>query len=234
MNQGKALYELQEIDLRLMQCARRLQEIAAQLADNEAVQAAQSAVNSAETTLKPLQTKLRDFELQAQTTRTKRDTTEKRLYSGSVTNPKELQDMQSEIESLKKWSVELDDRMLEVMVDVEEAQAVLGDAQNILEQVMTTVAAENKDLLYEKQSLESEVRQLQQKRIAAVDAVKAANLQLYDNLRPQKANQPIARLERDDTCSACGIRQMGVFAKEVRQSDELHYCKNCKRILVTV
>jgi predicted nucleic acid-binding Zn-ribbon protein len=124
--------------------------------------------------------------------------------------------------------------MLEVMVDVEDAQSVLDAATNTLEQVNAEVASENKDLLFEKAKLESEVSQLQKKRSTAVNAVNETNLKLYDTLRPQKANQPIAKLERDDTCSACGIRQMGIFAKEVRQSEEIHYCKNCKRVLVVL
>ena len=122
MNQGKALYELQQIDLTLIQHNKRLQAIAAQLADNAAVQTAQAAIDDAEAALKPLRTKLRDIELQVQSTRTKRETTEKRLYSGSVTNPKELNDMQNEIASLKKWLSELEDRTLEAMVEVEDAE----------------------------------------------------------------------------------------------------------------
>lgn len=232
MNQGKALYELQEIDLGLIQCDKRLEAIEAQLADNETVQAAQAIVNEAEAELKPLQTKLRDLELQVQTTRSKRETTETRLYSGSVTNPKELQDMQNEIESLKKWHSELEDRMLEVMLGVEDAESVLEDAQNTLAQVTETAATENQDLLSEKQLLKSKVSSLQKKRISAIKAVDEANLTLYDTMRPQKANQPIAKLNPDDTCSACGIRQMGTITKEIRRSAELIYCKNCKRLLV--
>jgi uncharacterized protein len=234
MNQGKALYELQQIDLTLLQHNKRLQAIAAQLADNAAVQAAQAEVNSAESTLKPLRTKLRDIELQVQSTRSKRESTEKRLYSGSVTNPKELSDMQNEIESLKKWLAELEDRTLEAMVEVEDAEAVLTDAQSILDKVLNNVAAENKDLLSEKQRLESEVSKFQQKRIGAADDVTETNLKLYESLRPQKANQPVAHLTPDDTCSMCGIRQMGVVTKEIRRGEEIIYCKNCKRILVAV
>jgi uncharacterized protein len=234
MNQGKALYELQQIDLTLIQHNKRLQAIAAQLADNAAVQSAQAAVNNAEATLKPLRTKLRDIELQVQSTRTKRESTEKRLYSGSVTNPKELNDMQNEIASLKKWLSELEDRTLEAMVEVEDAETVLAESQAVLEKVMNNVAAENKDLLYEKQRLESEVNKSQQRRMDAANNVDEANLKLYEALRPQKANHPIAHLNPDDTCSMCGIRQMGIVTKEIRRGEEIIYCRNCKRILVAL
>lgn len=234
MNQGKALYELQQIDLTLIQHQKRLQAIATQLADNAAVQAAQATVHQAEATLKPLRTRLRDIELQVQSTRSKRESTEKRLYSGSVTNPKELSDMQNEIESLKKWLSELEDRNLEAMVEVEDAETVLSDAQSTLAQVMNDAAVENRDLLSEKQRLESEMSKFQQKRVDAVKVIDAPHVQLYESLRPQKANQPVAHLTADDTCSVCGIRQMGVVTKEIRRGEDIIYCKNCKRILVAV
>ena len=231
MNQAKALYDLQEIDLAIQQREKRLQAIADQLANDEAVQAAQQQVTSAEVTLQPLRTRMRDLELQLQTTREKRDTTEKRLYSGTVSNPKELQDMQQEIESLKKWDAELEDRMLEVMVQVDDAESILEESQTTLETVLQEAAAENQDLLAEKQTLEADIVDFRTKRETAVTKVDAVNLKLYDEMRPQKGNQPIARMSEDATCSACGIRQMGVAAKDVRRSDELVTCKNCKRIL---
>jgi predicted nucleic acid-binding Zn-ribbon protein len=234
MNQGKALYELQEIDLKLLHHAKRLQTIADQLADNETVQAAQKDVSEAEANLQPLQTKMRDIEMQIQSTHNKRDTTEKRLYGGFVTNPKELQDMQQEIESLKRWETELEDRLLEVMLDVEEAEDILNNARQALESVLQTTASENQDLLAEKQTLESEVQDLQTQHAAATEQVEAQNLQFYQEMRPQKGNQPIATLTADDACSACGIRQMGVSTKEIRRGTELMRCKNCKRIRVAL
>jgi predicted nucleic acid-binding Zn-ribbon protein len=151
-----------------------------------------------------------------------------------VTNPKELQDMQQEIESLKRWETELEDPLLEVMLDVEEAEDILNNARQALESVLHTTASENQDLLAEKQTLESEVQDLQTQHAAATEQVEAQNLQFYQEMRPQKGNQPIATLTADDACSACGIRQMGVSTKEIRRGTELMRCKNCKRILVAL
>lgn len=234
MNQGKALYELQEIDLALLRNHKRLQAIADQLADNAAVQSAQAQVAATESHLHPLRTKMRDLDLQIQSARAKREATDKRLYSGTVSNPKELQDMQHEIEALKKWDSELEERLLEAMVEVEDGEAALLTAHTALETVLQEAAAENTELLEEKQALESEIPVLQVRREQAVRLITAANLQLYEDMRPQKANQPIARLSKDDTCSICGIGQLGTVAKDIRRGEELIKCKNCKRILVAI
>jgi predicted nucleic acid-binding Zn-ribbon protein len=234
MDQSQALYKLQEIDLAIQQHEKRLDEIHEQLADNAAVQAAQAQVKAAEDTLKPLQANMKDIDLQIKSTQQKRERTEQRMYSGNVKNPKELQDMQQEITSLKKWTRELEDRLLEAMVAVEEAEAVLDTAQSNLRDVTDSAAAENDDLLNEKQQLEDELDDLNAKRPQAVERIDAENLGLYNKLRPKKGNRPLARLKADATCAACGVRQNAVIAKQVQQGADLVRCSNCGRILVAL
>ncbi len=234
MDQSQALYKLQKIDLAIQQHQKRLTEIHDELADNAAVQAAQAQVKQAEDTLKPLQANMKDVDLQIKSTQQKRQRTEQRLYSGNVKNPKELQDMQQEIASLKKWTRELEDRMLEAMVAVEEAEAVLEDAQSNLREVTDAAAAENDDLLTEKQQLEDELDDLNAQRPQTVERIDADKLSLYKKMRPEKGNRPLARIKEDDTCAACGVRQNAVVAKQVRQSADLIRCGNCGRILVAI
>src|SRR5690349_11413307 len=101
MTQADALYHLQEIDLQITQAQKRLTEIATALADNQVLNDAQNQVQAAQTTLTPLQTKARNLELDIQSNTEKIRVTDEHLYSGRVRNPKELQDMQQEIQSLK-------------------------------------------------------------------------------------------------------------------------------------
>lgn len=234
MTQGEALYKLQETDLQLLKNQKRLQEIAAQLADNEAVQAAQKDVDEATATLRPLKTTLHDLELQMQSAKTKQKNTEDRLYSGVVNNPRELQDMQAEIESLKSWQSELDNRILEAMVAVEDAQSELDDSQAHLDTVMKETESENADLLHERAQCHSRIERLQHEREQIIKQVTAANLQRYETMRPKKANRPISKLDGGANCSVCGVEQNAVYAKKLRQSEELLPCANCGRILVNV
>jgi uncharacterized protein len=231
--QAEALYHLQQIDLALLDSHKRLQAIAAKLADSKTVQAAKAKTETAQKQLKPLQTQLRDLELLLQSTRSKRDTTEKRLYSGTVKNPKELQDMQHEIEALKRRDAELEDDILTAMVSVDESQTVLTEAETGLAQVTAAWESEHQELLNEKQTLEAEVNRLEQQRVSAAAAVSSENLTLYNTLKPQKANRAVSKLV-GDSCSVCGIEQRAVLAQEVRRNQALVKCGNCGRILVAV
>jgi hypothetical protein len=231
MTQVETLYELQQIDLQIIANGRRLKEITAAMADSEAVKKAEAAVKRAQDQLTPLRTKVRDLELEIQSTNQKHRATEERLYSGSVKNPKELQDMQHEIEALKKRQAELEDRLLETMVQVEDAETVLTQHEDALNAVRAEWEVQHSDLLTEQAELDSQNATLTEQRRDIAALIRPENMKLYNSLRPQKANQPISVL-RGDSCSMCGIEQTRTLADDVRRGQTVIYCINCGRILV--
>lgn len=231
MSQAEALYRLQEIELGILAAQKRLQEISAALQDNAALIQAQHRVDSAQKTLKPLQIKMRDLELEIQSNLSKTKTTEDSLYSGKVKNPKELQEMQQEIAALKQWHATLENRLLETMVEVEEAESQLQTAQDQLHTTTQTSQNQYQHLLDEKADLEQKVAALHIQRKDAQAHVQPDNLKRYAGMRARKNNQPVAVL-RDISCSVCGIEQTSARAQEVRRGGDLVTCVNCERILV--
>lgn len=234
MQASRALYELQKFDLGILRHRKRLDAIQAELTDNVAVQDAEQALAQAEQVLKPLQVQNRDLELQLQSTQSKLKNTEERLYSGAVKNPKELQEMQAEIDALKRWSSELENRSLEALLEVESAQAQVQACHTNLAAILADSASETADLLNEKRQLEAEILDFQAKRDTLAPTIAAEALALYEDLRPQKAHQAVALLTKDENCAICGIQQRGTVAKEIRRGDTIIQCLNCKRILVYI
>ena len=231
--QAEALYRLQGLDLQLIQHRKRLQEIAAALQDRAVIEAAQTEVDSAQQTLAPLNTQLRDLELEIQSNTQKTQNSEDRLYSGAVKNPKELQDIQNEVASLKRRKGVLEDRLLEIMIEIEEVDAHLGACESELQQVTAEWEQLHSDLLEEKVTLDSEVEILQQQRASAIEDVTPENRQFYDTMRKQKGNQPVATIQ-GNACSICGIGLTTAIIQEVRHSQTLVQCQSCERILVAV
>ena len=229
--QGQALYRLQELDQSIARAHKRLAQIREQLNQHSALQTAQKQVDEAQNQLKPLKTRLRDLELQLQTTRQKQSATEERLYSGAVRNPKELQDMQNEIAALKKRTSELEDQELEQMVLVDEAQSALDQHTQALERVTQEVLQQNAALIKEQETLEQEIAIQERKRPTLETHITPEHLKLYQTLKPQKAHMPIALLKQN-SCGVCGIEQTSVVVKAVKESSNLTYCTNCRRILV--
>lgn len=229
---AKVLYELQEIDLKMLGHQQRLEAIARALEDNDTVQTAQVKVTEIRETLKPLEAQMKDLELQIQSTRQKREQTETRLYSGAVNNPKELADMQHSIAALGKWQEDLEDKVLELMLEVESTQEELNQAQEILQNVQKKAESANLDLLSEKDKLQSELEQLNDERQETAQALSEEHLQLYETMKPKKANRPISALSDEEFCTVCGVQQRGMIAQAVRKDAALICCENCERILV--
>lgn len=231
MSHAEELYQLQEIELNLLKSRKRLTEIKTQLEADEVVQQARARLEHAQKTLSPLQTKARNLDLEIQSNQEKARQTEQSLYSGNVKNPKELQDMQQEIQSLKKRHGELETQLLETMFAVEEAEAQVAEAEAELGAVIQSWEAAHQTLLAEKSKVEVQVQHLNQSRQSALSSVDQESLRTYEAMKPRKHNQPVARME-GNTCSICGVAQNMAVEREVRIGQKLAYCTNCGRILV--
>ncbi len=233
MAQAEALFNLQKIDLEIIRDRKRLKEIASALEDDEVIFQAQKQVDNAQEQLKPLRTEMKSLELEIQSNTDKSKQSEQRLYSGNVKNPKELQDLQNEIAALKNRNEVLEDRLLEQMMIVEEAESTLEERTGTLETVTSEWEQEHQDLLTEKSNLEAAVERLLEQRTTALKNVHDDNLKLYDKMRKQKANKPISVLS-GRTCSVCGVEQTMSIEQEVKRGIELINCNNCERILAYI
>lgn len=231
MIQTSELYRLQEIDLSVQQKHKRLDEIAAQLADNKALAEAQRRVTENQHVLTPLQTHVRKLEQEIQGNSAKIRDTDETLYSGRVKNPKELQDMQHEIQSLKKRNQELEDTLLETMLQVDTADAALRESQQELATLQAQFEIANQSLIDEQKRLKSEGSALLKSREHLLPTIDAEVLKIYNSLRPRKNNHAVATLN-NQSCSVCRVQQNMNVIQAVRKGDALTYCSSCGRILI--
>ncbi len=233
MNQPEALYRLQEIDLEALRAQRRLKEIATILGNDEAIRAAQLEVTAAQNELNPLKMRLRQYEHDLQSNEDKARTTEQQLYSGAVKNTKEMQDMQQEIEALKRWRAELETMLLETMMAAEEAEAQLKNVETRFAETTASRGDEHRLLLDEQTQLRAHLERLKARRSQALTEVSEENLKIYNTMKTRKNHQPIAIMS-GNTCSICGVAQTMAIEREVRQGVKLVTCSNCERILVNL
>ena len=167
--------------------------------------------------------------------RTRRTRDQERVDQGQITNPKDLQRMLSELESLQRRITTLEDQELEVMEQVESAQKELD---SLTAQV---VAADERLALLsgsrnEKTGvLDTELDAIAGERAPIVAGLPADLLALYEKLRVQKGGVGAAPL-RARQCGGC---RLSIDAAELAQikaagSDEVIRCEECQRILVRV
>ncbi|MEJ2550890.1 MAG: C4-type zinc ribbon domain-containing protein [Anaerolineales bacterium] len=230
MSRVSSLYRLQQIDLSLDRAHARIEEIDQTLADEEEILQKKKTLETKKGKLEAARKAHTKADDAVSAQRDKVNQTERTLYSGTVRNPKELQDLQQESESLKRYLVTLEDRLLDAMIELDDAEKTFDAANDDLTQSENSRASLHQDLLKERERLTMEIGRCEAEREAAVSDVTAEDLKLYESLRKRFSGM-VVTLERDSSCSACGVELARSIRQEIRTGDDLIRCRQCGRIL---
>src|SRR5512139_2661803 len=157
MSAALGLYRLQQVDSRIDQIQARLKAIQQTLENDLEMRAATDHLAAAESKHRDAERALKSSEAEVEKQRIKIEQAEASLYGGQVHNPKELQDLQKDIVSLKKHLETLEDRELECMLSVENQEKDLQAAKTDLERVKSSLKEQNRDLAQESEILQKEL-----------------------------------------------------------------------------
>jgi uncharacterized protein len=159
---------------------------------------------------------------------------DKALYSGSVTNPRELQALQDEVASLGRRIGELEDQELEMMVEREpfdEEASTLAARRAELVARADDVAAR---LTVAEAEIDAELEAEATARAEAARQVPDDLLAEYEGLRADLDGVGVARLEHGSTCGGCHMKLSAVEADRIKglPADARIHCEDCGRLLV--
>ena len=158
---------------------------------------------------------------------------ERRLYSGTVGNAKELSDLSREVEALKRRKGILEDQDLEVMEEREGVEKELGALTEERARLLVEIEQQRslRDAASGDVGVQLGVAQAERKeRSAGFDL---ALLGLYDQIRASKGGVGAAAMV-DGVCQGCHIRMPAQEAERVRQASGLTRCDECRRILIVL
>lgn len=224
------LYQLQKLDSQVRQATHRVAEINLLLTQNELLLQAQKHLDHAAEAQKNVRGKLREIEISAHNKRIKMEQSEAALYGGTVKNPKELQDLQTEIASLKKTIGQIEDTQLELMVAAEESDQNYREAEAHLNTVKAEQASKNSNLTGEIKTLRSLMDRLDVERKALLSQINPTLLESYNQLIAAKKGLAVAAVD-EDCCSACGSTLTAAEIQSARSAVKIVNCPSCGRIL---
>ena len=230
MSAALGLYRLQQVDSQIDQVQARLKTIQQTLENDVELRNANERFASADGKLKDAERALKLSEAEVEKQRIKIEQTEVSLYAGKVQNPKELQDLQKDVASLKRHLETLEERQLEAMIAAETAENELRIAKTDLEHVQSNVKEQNKDLALESETLRKNLERLNSERLAVVTDIASQTLGVYDQLRKQKRGLAITTIA-DNSCEACGTTLTPSQQQTARSTTQLFHCPTCGRIL---
>lgn len=175
----------------------------------------------------------RDAELKLASIEEKASQVQKTLYGGTVRAPRELENLQKEVEMLARQKDAGEEAVLLAMDAAGEAEAAAKTA----EAELTALAERYRKTraIYQKRHAEltADIESLAAPRAAALAGVTDAELlRRYDAVRAKKNGIGAALVSDDNRCGACHTGVSAHIADAVRDGKAIAACESCTRILI--
>lgn len=224
------LHDMQTIDSHWEKMRRRLLQLQKLLAEPTEVVAARTTLSEIDASLQAWQSKQKDAEFEAQGLAQRIASTDAKMMGGNVRDPRELQGLQLSGEALRRQRLSVEEQAVEALLNVEEMtiqRQAQAEALQKLEQAWRTRQA---DFLAEENKLKRQAVQLKGQRARIVEALAAADVALYEDLRKRKAGIAVATIAGGQ-CSACNMRLPTGIITAARNHNSEVYCTTCGRLI---
>ena len=227
---NKRLYDLQELDWALSADEASLEEVRARLEDESEINAARARLQKLTAELDKRAPLRRALESSLARLEERLQVAERRLYGGAVTNPRELSASEEERRLLQEQRGAEEDRMLDVMVEIEELQSSRDATQALLGRLETDREAEYADLLQRQDALVVRIDELRRGRQRITPEIPVAMLSVYESLLKTRGGHAVAKVERG-LCQGCRLALPTMENQRAKSSQGIVQCSSCRRIL---
>ncbi len=228
MSVTKQLYQLQEVDLELESNEQALKQVASQLGESGAVVRARNKLELEHQQLEELKQQQHSIEWELDDLTSKLTSIEDELYSGRIKNPKELTNLQHEIDGLKARRNQLEDKALEIMDQVELSNKRLASINDELKTLEAEWQSQQQKLSAQLEKLKTTLANLKHKRQQLAAEIDPQAISSYQVLRKQKGTA-VAKVT-EGICHGCRI-SLPVTELQRARSGSLVRCSSCGRIL---
>jgi predicted nucleic acid-binding Zn-ribbon protein len=228
MSVARQLYQLQELDLEIESQEQALSQTMSQLGESQVVLRVQSQLQLEQQRLEELRRKQHSAEWELEDLATKLTTAEETLFSGRVKNPKELTNLQHEVEVLKAKRNQIEEKALEIMEQVELSETSVARINSELETVKAEWHRQQQELSDSVERLKAILSDLRHKQQLLLKEISPQAIELYQGLRKGK-RAAVARVEQG-ICRGCRISLPTTDLQRARSGD-LIKCSSCGRIL---
>jgi predicted nucleic acid-binding Zn-ribbon protein len=230
------LLDLQDRDLTIDQLTHRRQA----LPQRAALTAAQATVQRLDRELAAVQSRLHELEVAQKKLEdeiaivdTKAASETKKLNSGTITAPREIQALSDEIDALGRRKRSLEDDEIELM---EQAEPLTADDERLTAERAAAVADGERlqgEIAAAEGEIDGELGGVRVEREAAAGDIPAELLTRYEKLRAKLGGVAVARLQ-GDLCLGCHVSLPAMEVDVIRHSapDAIVVHEECGRILV--
>jgi predicted nucleic acid-binding Zn-ribbon protein len=228
MNVAQQLYRLQEVDLELESNEQTLRQKTSQLGESQKVVSVRAELSSQRQYLEELKRRQHSAEWEVDDLTTKITTLDQKLYGGSIRNPKELTNLQQDVDGLKARRNQWEDTVLEIMDQAELAEGRIATLNDELKRLEAEWHSQQQHLTTDIEQLKTTLSDLEKKRQLVLANIDPWVVNLYQELKRQKGTS-VAKVDQG-TCHGCRILLPTSELQRVRGGG-LIQCSSCGRIL---
>jgi predicted nucleic acid-binding Zn-ribbon protein len=185
-------------------------------------------VNGAYSDLESKRKKLEDT-VELQNEKIKND--ESKLFSGTIMSAKELENYQEEVKILKQKNSEMEDKILELMIELEEMSDKVKQAAAEKDKAEANVNRINNEMNEKIEVLKHIVEGLRKRKDDVISRIPKDHLKKYNEVKTKKGGIAVSVL-KNNFCNVCNMEIPTIAAEKIEDIDEVYSCPLCGRMSV--
>ena len=231
MNMVRQLYALQEIDLDLDRLDKQKAEAERELEQAPAFESMQMALLEEEMRLEEYVEQRKAWQLEVETLRQRSTHLDEQLFGGNVANPRDLNSLEQEANSVRGQLEKQDNDLLELNLQVEESEGKCSAMRQHISETEANWEVRKSELQNRMEEIASERETVSAQRNALASGVEATALQRYETLRLAKGGLAVAKVERG-LCQGCRMSLPTQQQQRIRSGRQMVQCSTCGRLLL--
>ena len=226
----ESLQKLQTVDLRIRELTEGLRKYPNEINNlKKNLLEKEESINLKETSLSELKEQRDGLESSLSSNQESIKKSEERLFA--IKTHKEYEALQKEITDTRKENLEIEDRTISVMTEIEEIEATLAEEKesyaSLKEQSAEQIAEKEKKI----EELQISREPAEKEKSEIVSKIDPKILPLYEKIFNR--NGRALALAENEKCTSCNINIPPQLYNEILKQTKLVQCPNCKKILYT-
>ncbi|MEX2598162.1 MAG: C4-type zinc ribbon domain-containing protein [Dehalococcoidia bacterium] len=227
----REMFSLQAVDLEVDQRKQRLEEIARKLGNERPLAKYRNEAKALRESLHRITARRRELDGISNDFGARIEAAESKLYGGTVSSSRELQDLQSDIEQLKRQRSTSDSALLEVMEQMDAEQEKSTAAEKQLAKAERVWKDEQERMAAEREVLQRELAEFEKDRDVKAGVIPPAELSLYEQVRKGHGGKAVAQV-RNGICQGCRVALPTRQVSTIKSSATPVRCPSCGLILL--
>lgn len=156
---------------------------------------------------------------------------ENKLFSGTITSAKELENYQNEVKILRQKNSEMEDKILEIMIEMEEMSEKVELAKEKKDKAEANINRIKNEMNEKLEVLKNIIEGLKKRRGNVILKIPDDYLKKYKEFKGKKGGIAVAVL-KDNFCNVCNMQIPAIAAEKIEDIDEIYSCPICGRMAV--